>query len=176
MCDVLKKVCDRCGRIYEKPKFRSVKDWFERSRFCSVACQTPKRVAMKCAWCASSFEVKNYRAETAKFCSKACAYKFRDEGKRSEHKKIRQSAEYKDWRTEVFKRDGYTCSICGTANHKGKGETVVLQADHIKPFALYPELRFDVDNGRTLCYPCHKATETFGRCAIYRTATPTASA
>ena len=37
-----------------------------------------------------------------------------------------------------------------------------MVADHVKPWALYPELRYDLDNGRTLCVPCHKKTETYG--------------
>jgi 5-methylcytosine-specific restriction endonuclease McrA len=78
-----------------------------------------------------------------------------------EHLKIRQSVEYKLWREAVFKRDNFTCIWCGAKN--GNGKTVNLNADHIKPFCDYPELRFAIDNGRTLCINCHKKTETYGR-------------
>lgn len=73
---------------------------------------------------------------------------------------IRNSLEYRLWRESVFKRDNYTCQICGV--HSGNGKMVKLNADHIKSFAYYPELRFSLDNGRTLCEPCHKKTDTFG--------------
>jgi hypothetical protein len=72
---------------------------------------------------------------------------------------IRNSLEYRLWREAVFKRDNYTCIWCGARSKKGK--KVILNADHIKPFALYPELRFAIDNGRTLCKECHKKTDSY---------------
>jgi len=63
---------------------------------------------------------------------------------------------YKDWQHSVFKRDKWTCQTCG----KVGGE---LHADHLKPWALYPKLRYVILNGRTLCPPCHRKTETYGR-------------
>ena len=70
--------------------------------------------------------------------------------------RIRNSLEYKLWREAVFRKDNYTC-IWGGEEHGNR-----LNADHIKPFALYPELRFAIDNGRALCIECHKKTDTFG--------------
>jgi hypothetical protein len=75
------------------------------------------------------------------------------------NKKIRSNLEYRLWRESVFQRDNYTCLWCG-ARSRG-GFKVYLHADHIKPFALFPELRFALDNGRTLCKNCHETTDTF---------------
>ena len=70
-------------------------------------------------------------------------------GKTPENERIRHSDEYKAWRNAVFKRDNYTCTYC--SDDSGGN----LNADHIKPFSLYKELRTDIENGRTLCEPCH---------------------
>jgi hypothetical protein len=60
----------------------------------------------------------------------------------------RNMPEYAAWREAVYKRDRYQCRECG-----GVGP---LNAHHIKHWAHYPELRFDVDNGITLCLDCHE--------------------
>lgn len=60
----------------------------------------------------------------------------------------RRCGEYSEWRKRVFERDGYICQNCGK-----RGGT--LNAHHILPYSRYPELRYDLDNGITLCKACH---------------------
>ena len=76
-------------------------------------------------------------------------------GKSTTNEIERHRTEYRLWRIAIFMRDDYTCQICSKRGGK-------LNADHIKPFSLYPELRLAIDNGRTLCESCHKKTETYG--------------
>lgn len=84
---------------------------------------------------------------------------------------LRSSKHYSEWRLSIFNRDNFTCQFCGDS----KGGN--LNVDHIKQFALIlkehkiqtleqgfqcQEL-WDSDNARTLCVPCHKSTETYGK-------------
>lgn len=56
---------------------------------------------------------------------------------------------YKKWRVDVGKRDGFACQWPGC------GCTQRLRFHHIKRWADYPALRFEVDNGITLCKKHH---------------------
>ena len=54
------------------------------------------------------------------------------------------------WRTNIYTRDSYTCQVCG--DNKGGN----LNAHHLNGWNAFPEQRFDLDNGVTLCTDCHK--------------------
>jgi 5-methylcytosine-specific restriction endonuclease McrA len=62
--------------------------------------------------------------------------------------RARLSNELKEWRMKVFARDSWKCRDCG--------ERADLHAHHIKPFAQFPALRFDLSNGKAVCIPCHE--------------------
>jgi len=53
--------------------------------------------------------------------------------------------EYSIWRKEVYKRDNFKCRI-NDNNCKGK-----IEAHHILGWINYPELRYNINNGITLC-------------------------
>lgn len=55
----------------------------------------------------------------------------------------------KGWRKAVKTRDGWTCKIADE-NCSGK-----LEAHHILPWSKFPELRYQINNGITLCHAHH---------------------
>lgn len=64
----------------------------------------------------------------------------------------RHSKENYKWRRAIFKRDNYTCQNCSDTN-------CMVFAHHIKSWKHYPELRFELSNGITLCKVCHKEAD-----------------
>ena len=164
-----------------------------RNKCCSFKCSGEYKMTKfekPCELCKKNFYVEPHRllVNRGRFCSKECARKgiftletrlkmslakkgkpfpskagknshFWKGGITPENKAIRMSTKYRLWRESVFTRDNWTCVWC---NQKGGR----LQADHILAFSTHPELRFAIDNGRTLCIECHKKTSNYGRKAL----------
>lgn len=61
--------------------------------------------------------------------------------------------EHRRWRRRVLARDERVCQLCGACD-------VPVRAHHLVEWAAAPLLRFVVENGVTLCEPCHR----FGHC------------
>lgn len=134
-----------------------------------------------CLTCKKSYKVPPHRKDKSKYCSKICQCRGITPKKVTEEtrKKISdghkgslnhnwkggvtplrvsawKSSEYKLWRNQIFERDNYKCQECNIV-----GGT--LNAHHILSWRNYPELRYKLDNGVTLCLSCHKKTESYLR-------------
>lgn len=59
-----------------------------------------------------------------------------------------QGKDYSSWRKQIYKKNNYQCVKCGGGSGK-------LNAHHIFNWRDFPEKRFDIDNGITLCKKCH---------------------
>lgn len=83
-------------------------------------------------------------------------FKKRKKRKKGSTAKDRKSDKYVAWRKAVYQRDAHTCQRCDT-------KECYIQAHHIRPWALFPKDRYDINNGVTLCKKCHKAVHKRGK-------------
>lgn len=123
-------------------------------KYCKVCTKYGKCKYRQCAECGKRF--KGHK----KTCGKTCLSRWRAKiqsgenshlwrgGKTTEAQIARGSTKYAEWRSSVFKRDHYTCAMCAMRGGK-------LSAHHIRPWSSHEELRYEVGNGITLCWPCH---------------------
>jgi 5-methylcytosine-specific restriction endonuclease McrA len=155
--------CILCGA-----PFRATSDFAGRKhkqKYCSKACWSVRHppAEIQCKQCQTVFHT--HQRDTI-FCSRVCAsldartskagaasHLWRG-GKTKEAQVFRTRAAYREWRLAVFQRDGFACVLCGSRKK--------IEADHIIPQSERRDLALDLDNGRTLCRPCHEETETFG--------------
>lgn len=127
-----------------------------RKKYCSYACRQLYRYKNDIKF-QQNFEEARKLAHTPE-ANKKKANKGSKNGRYIQDRslvKCRNRYENYQWKRQVFERDNFTCQFC-----KQRGGQ--LQADHIKPWSLYPEFRYDLNNGRTLCITCHKKTDTYG--------------
>ena len=157
------KPCETCGKVFYVSPFRLRQ---ADKHFCSSGCKglSIRLVEFQktCPECEVDFTRRE--GETAgnwqkrKYCSQECAWKaapppvlsgdsnpkFKGDEARRKQSREGQSA----WRKGVLARDKYTCQNCNAKD-------VPLQAHHILSYEDFPDKRLDVDNGLTLCTPCH---------------------
>jgi len=155
--------CKQCGnRIYKAPSQIKAGE----GKYCSRKCyhQSMKgtdlftndnrgrkarvRVEIDCLHCGLRFETVPSKIGERKYCSKTC-HLLASEPKIKDLRYYRDSQAYKEWRLDIYKRDGFKCQACGQV---GKD----LRAHHIIPVSQSVEKMFQIDNGITLCETCHK--------------------
>ena len=163
------KNCDRCEKEFYKSKSQlRFKNYF-CSRKCRLDFQKENAFTFPCYICFKPIKIApaqlKYRRRST--CSPKCRRILAKQRMEQERKKrgvtvgmlnrlARRSVDAKEWREAVFQRDDFTCQMCGIRG-------TYLEADHIKPWAFFPDLRFELSNGRTLCRPCHDKTKMSAR-------------
>ena len=129
--------------------------------------RTYSRVEVNCEECKCEFTVHESRIRygIGKFCSVRCSSVYRGRNsKGSNHYRwiknrtkaltkhlLRGTKEWKDWRSAVFSRDNFTCKECGLKD-------CYIEPHHIVPIRIDEDKIFQVENGITLCRPCHVKT------------------
>lgn len=132
-------------KLLEAAKKRGIKRKGKRTRSKRIVCQ----------YCGKRFYIsqcridgrigKNKQKQLRKYCSNKC----RTLATRKPDELKRNGARLKKWRSDILKRDNYKCVICEEDNID------LLQAAHKKSREEYPELQYDLNNGKTLCLKCH---------------------
>lgn len=157
--------CENCGAETERYASQAVRQFCTRK--CKIDSQK-KRINHPCDSCGTILEIQPARLKWSQergrgkiYCNKDCQRKghtgegspnwIADRTQLSDRRHSeRQSLPYIEWRKSVFERDEYTCQQCGVVGG-------YLHAHHIKEWEYYPELRYEISNGMTLCRrPCHK--------------------
>lgn len=142
----IEKTCPKCGKKFEVKQSKS------HIVCCSQSCAKRGTVGSRLG-AVTSPETK-LKQRNAKLGLVGEAHWNWRGGSGSQRKIEMRRDAYIQWRKEVFKRDNYTCQLCGVRG-------TILHADHIQPWSSHPDLRYEISNGRTLCVPCHHMTPSF---------------
>ena len=165
------KQCIVCLKVFSGPAWKlRIQKLCSRKCFRGYTWPNSKKVEKKCEICKKSFKIYPAREHTARFCSRKCFglsnrgekhrnYKGIDVSKRD---RAMGQREYRIWRKKIKERDNNRCNDCKRKNGENGVSGLIIEVDHIKPYSLYPKLRYKVKNGRVLCRDCHKKTDTYG--------------
>lgn len=143
----LKKIC-KCGKVF------FVQPCLDRVMSCSRSCAQKGKCGSKKQKEAAKIFAERYLPKFKKghtpwnkgmigFLSGEKHYNWKGGGTKLERQLFRDRMQ-----KLVFERDGYTCQLCRERGGR-------LQVDHIQSWAEHEDLRFSLDNCRTLCMSCH---------------------
>ena len=153
----IKRDCKQCSKSFTIPKWRE-----NKAQFCSVSCARSWQMAgvkhhqwkggkPKCLDCGKQLSNYNnkYCVEHGRVIGVRNGKWIADRMLLKDDHRDRGGQLHRDWSKRVKNRDGWKCKI---SNHDCEGKVV---AHHILGWSSYPELRYELNNGITLCHAHH---------------------
>lgn len=156
----VKKVCEICGKEFTTTH--------STTRFCSEKCANTRNKTgqiINCEYCGKEFYItpKDLKRSEHHYCSKECSGNahcgennnsfnpnLTEEDRESRRRDI-TNVGYSKFRSEVLKRDNYTCQITGLTIKETE-----LEVHHLESYNLNKEKRVEISNGITLSKEVHK--------------------
>lgn len=151
--------CEFCNKDFSVKLSRYNKS---NPRFCSWSCRSKSLVGenhfnytseiRKCKKCGAEFQARQSEINLNKalYCSKKCFYSSLKLERPKDSKYFYATSFWKNLKIECFKKDNYTCQICGSREN--------LHSHHIVPRRKGG--KDELDNLQTLCSSCHRKVES----------------
>ena len=170
------KICLICKKVFKKRINYSKKYW-ATAKYCSMNCA--KAIIMK-NWEKGHGFMKGKKLNITK--EGMISKRFHSSGERNWNwqggksdikRQIINLFEYRQWRSDVFSRDNWTCCGCGIRGgrlecHHIKAFSVILNQYNIQNTkqALDCDELWNINNGQTLCKECHKLTDNYSHKSV----------
>lgn len=138
------KICELCkkGFVANYPNYHRV-------RFCSRSCGSKSHLPGRLGTKGSEKQRAIMSAKRGELHPRWIQDRNKVIGR---HNRSFHDTDYKQWRLRVWNRDNFKCKI-DNSDCKGR-----IEAHHILVWKDYPELRYEINNGITLCHHHHPKT------------------
>jgi len=167
--EIAPKICRVCKNVFEKGVWRNIISW-RQARYCSWKCTSTAKIGTKASLSArekmsevkKGIKPKNLellrtpevraKAKASMRIGEESSLWIKDRSllqRYNDDAKDRRSSAYGAWRKGVKDRDNYKCRM-ETVECSGR-----IEVHHILGWTRYPELRYNINNGITLCHAHH---------------------
>lgn len=157
--------CKECGyknRDNRRTPLSEVREYFA-SQGCLLLVSkfdyegSAKQLTFRCS-CGETWSTTYYNFRQGVRCGKCTVkkysgpnnYNYKPDLTDEERERYRYDSRLREWSRVVKERDRFTCVFC--EDDTGGN----LMSHHLDGYSEFPEKRYDVDNGVTLCDICHK--------------------
>ncbi len=185
----IERICQHCGKKFYIMLNEIKRRGNNAGKFCSKKCCDKAKICTierYCENCGKKFTTwpSQVKHRGAKFCSHHCATSGKNNpmfgrviqkaethwnwkgGRTLLRSRIHNSFKYRQWRSDIFVRDNYTCQDCGKRGgyleaHHLKEFNKIMEENNIQTYeeAMQCEELWNINNGKTLCKDCHNLTK-----------------